>query len=178
MALTSPATGAAADVTVVSEQRVDPAVMELLRSLGKPLSGFLLISDNTWQADYSEAIELGVRAVLRRDEFTQQRLLEKIRLVADGHACFPTELQGGLLNHMSRIQRDILAPRGLAPSGLSAREIDVLRMAADGYSQAEIAEKMSYSERTIKNVFHGLMKRLHLRNRTHLVAYAVRAGLI
>ena len=36
----------------------------------------------------------------------------------------------------------------------------------------EIASKLSYSERTVKNVMHGLTTRLHLRNRAHAVAYA------
>jgi DNA-binding NarL/FixJ family response regulator len=49
---------------------------------------------------------------------------------------------------------------------------------ADGMDTAEIATKLSYSERTVKNVFYGLTNRLHLRNRPHAVAYALRKGMI
>ncbi|MGO4426651.1 response regulator transcription factor, partial [Streptomyces sp. MCAF7] len=47
-----------------------------------------------------------------------------------------------------------------------------------GYDTADIAMKLSYSERTIKNVLHAVMTRLNLRNRSHAVAYALRQGLI
>ncbi|MHC5908266.1 helix-turn-helix transcriptional regulator [Streptomyces sp. S6] len=169
LALVSSATGEEADVTVVSGQRVGLAFTELLKSLSEPVSGFLVISDNTGGTDYSETIGLGVRAVLRREEFTRQRLVETICLVVEGQACFPPELQGSLLDRMSRTRKGL---------GLSDREIAVLRMAAEGHSNIEIAKQLPYSERTIKNVFHCLMKRMQLRNRTHVVSYAIRAGLI
>jgi DNA-binding NarL/FixJ family response regulator len=61
---------------------------------------------------------------------------------------------------------------------LSAREADVLRCIADGYSNAHIARLLSCSQHTVKNVLHGMMSRLQLRNRAHAAAYAVRTGLI
>ena len=64
------------------------------------------------------------------------------------------------------------------PSPLSPRETEVLRLVAEGHDTAEIAHRMSYSERTVKNVLHDLTTRLQLRNRTHAVAYAMREGLI
>ncbi|MGW2043477.1 hypothetical protein ACWCO4_36290, partial [Streptomyces virginiae] len=42
----------------------------------------------------------------------------------------------------------------------------------------DLAAKLAYSERTVKNVMHGLTTRLHLRNRAHAVAYALREGYI
>jgi DNA-binding NarL/FixJ family response regulator len=54
----------------------------------------------------------------------------------------------------------------------------VLRLVADGLDTAEIATKLSYSQRTIKNILHDITSRLHLRNRSHAVAYALRHGLI
>jgi DNA-binding NarL/FixJ family response regulator len=72
----------------------------------------------------------------------------------------------------------VLAPRGLTFAGLTPRETEVLRLVADGFDTAEIAGRMCYSERTVKNVLHDLTTRLQLRNRSHAVAYAVREGLI
>ena len=54
----------------------------------------------------------------------------------------------------------------------------MLRLVADGLDTSEIASRMCYSERTVKNVLHDLTTRLQLKNRTHAVAYAVREGLI
>jgi len=49
---------------------------------------------------------------------------------------------------------------------------------ADGFDTNEIAGKLCYSERTVKNVIYGVTHRLKLRNRSHAVAYALRAGMI
>ena len=54
----------------------------------------------------------------------------------------------------------------------------MLRLVADGFDTAEIARRLSYSQRTIKNVIHDVTVRLNLTNRSHAVAYAVREGLI
>ncbi len=58
------------------------------------------------------------------------------------------------------------------------RETEVLRLVAEGHDTSEIASRMCYSERTVKNVLHDLTTRLQLKNRTHAVAYAMREGLI
>ncbi|MFC9624436.1 response regulator transcription factor [Streptomyces sp. NPDC056930] len=76
------------------------------------------------------------------------------------------------------LQENVLRPQGLHFSGLAPREIDVLRLIAEGHDTPVIAEKLAYSERTIKYVLHELMTRLQLHNRSHAVAYAMRQGLI
>ena len=53
-----------------------------------------------------------------------------------------------------------------------------MRLLADGFDTAEIAGRLFYSERTVKNIIHDITSRLELRNRTHAVAYAIREGLI
>jgi DNA-binding NarL/FixJ family response regulator len=71
------------------------------------------------------------------------------------------------------------APLGLAAdAGVSRRERDVLELLAEGCSTREIAVRLAYSERTIKNVLQELTTRLQLRNRTQAVAHAVRNGWI
>jgi len=72
----------------------------------------------------------------------------------------------------------VLNPRGLTFSGLSERELEVLRLVADGCDTAEIARRLCYSDRTVKNIIHDVVTRLQLRNRSHAVAYALREGLI
>jgi DNA-binding NarL/FixJ family response regulator len=90
----------------------------------------------------------------------------------------PPDLLGRLLDQVGRLQRQVLDPRGFTFAGLSGREIEVLRLVADGHDTKEIAATLCYSERTVKNVLHEITTRLQLRNRSHAVAYAMREGLI
>jgi DNA-binding CsgD family transcriptional regulator len=61
---------------------------------------------------------------------------------------------------------------------LQPREVEVLRLVAEGHDTVEIARKLNYSERTVKNVIHQITQRLGLRNRPHAVAYAIKHGLL
>jgi DNA-binding CsgD family transcriptional regulator len=90
----------------------------------------------------------------------------------------PAELTGWLVEHVRTIQRDVLAPRGLTPAGLEARELEVVRLLADGLDTGQIAERLNYSERTVKLVLHAMMARLRLRSRPHAVAHALRSGAL
>jgi DNA-binding NarL/FixJ family response regulator len=98
--------------------------------------------------------------------------------VAAGDGEVPPDLLARLLGQVGKLQRQVLAPRGLNFTGLSERERHVLRLVAEGHDTGEIARSLCYSERTVKNVLHDITTRLQLRNRSHAVAYALREGLI
>jgi DNA-binding NarL/FixJ family response regulator len=90
----------------------------------------------------------------------------------------PPDLLGRLLDQVGQTAAAVLAPRGLTFSGMTERELAVLRLLADGLDTTEIGRQLYYSERTVKNIVHDVTSRLDLRNRTHAVAYALRQGLI
>ncbi|MCH0559383.1 LuxR C-terminal-related transcriptional regulator [Streptomyces sp. MUM 16J] len=125
-----------------------------------------------------DVIECGIGAIVWRHEATAARLEQAVRAAARGDGDLPADLLGRLISQVSSLHRDSAGRPGVAAPGLTPREVDVLRLVADGFDTAEIARKMTYSERTVKNVIHGLTARLHLRNRAHAVAHAVRAGYI
>jgi DNA-binding NarL/FixJ family response regulator len=129
-------------------------------------------------AEVLAAVESGVAAIVRRCEATPERIGTAIRAAATGDGHLPPDLLGRLLQQVGDAQRRTPPPQGLTFGGLTQRELTVLRLIAEGYSTSEIASKMAYSERTIKNAIHDLVSRFHLRNRTHAVAFAVRQGLI
>ncbi len=169
----------AADVVVVVVDVVDDGALRLLRQAqrtGTP-RGVLVVTQIDEQQLVSAA-ECGFVGVVRRTEATPERLITVIGAVAKGEGYVPADLLGGLLTQVGRVQGQVLAPRGLNFTGLAAREIEVLRLVAEGYDTADIAVRLAYSERTIKNVLHAVMTRLNLRNRSHAVAYALRQGLI
>ena len=61
--------------------------------------------------------------------------------------------------------------------GLTARELDVLRLLAEGTSNRAIAEHLFLSERTVENHVHHILDKLHLDSRTAAATWAVRHGL-
>jgi DNA-binding NarL/FixJ family response regulator len=124
------------------------------------------------------AVEAGVIGLVRRTEATPERMVQVITRAASGEGSVPSDLLGRLLSQVGSLQRQVLVPRGLTFTGLAAREVEVLRLVADGLDTAEISMKLGYSERTVKTVLHDVSSRLQLRNRCHAVAYALREGLI
>lgn len=166
-------------VTVVVIERLDETAECRIRSLRCNGHDRLVVVGATLDDEsLMRAVELGVSAVLRRSEATPERLSSAVVAAARGEGSMAPDLLGRLLEQMSGLQQRVLAPQGIGPSGFTTREVDVLRLLADGCDTSEIASSLSYSERTIKNVIHDVTSRLHLRNRSHAVAYAMRTGVI
>lgn len=168
-----------AEVAVVVADLLDDEVIRVLKAVqrgGVPRTVLVarIIDDTTLAA----AAEAGVAGLVRRSDATPDSLVRAICRVAAGDGEIPADLLGRLMGQVGRLQRQVLAPRGLAFSGLSDREAQVLRLVADGHDTAEIAGELCYSQRTVKNILHDLTTRLQLKNRSHAVAYAVREGLI
>ncbi|MCX4485816.1 response regulator transcription factor [Streptomyces anulatus] len=166
-------------VVVMVVDAVDDEVLRVLRNIQRTSTcRTVLVTTDIDEQKLVSAAECGVAGVIRRSESTPEHLVQVIGTVARGEGHLPSDLLGRLLEEVGRLQGQVLGPRGLHFTGLAAREVDVLRLVAEGYDTADIATKLAYSERTIKNVLHSVMTRLQLRNRSHAVAYAMRQGLI
>jgi DNA-binding NarL/FixJ family response regulator len=166
-------------VAVIIADQVDETTTRELRTMrkdGRPR--LMLVATTVDDAALVAAAEAGVGGLLRRSDASADLLVRTIVRVASGEGEVPPDLLGRLLEQVGRLQRQVLAPRGLTFTGLTPRETQVLRLVADGHDTSEIALQLCYSERTVKNVLHDLTTRLQLRNRSHAVAYAVREGLI
>jgi DNA-binding NarL/FixJ family response regulator len=151
------------------------ALRKLVRSDG---ARAVLVVSAIRETELLDVIECGVGAVVWRHEATAHRLSQAVLAASRGDGDLPADLLGRLINQVGSLQRSVTGRPGAPVSGLVPREIDVLRLVAEGLDTGEIASKLSYSERTVKNVMHGLTTRLHLRNRAHAVAYALREGYL
>jgi DNA-binding NarL/FixJ family response regulator len=168
-----------AQVGLVVTDTVDDDALRALRALRcAGVTRLVLVAGRIDDLDLAAVMEIGVSGVVRRADATADRLVSVIRSAAVGEGSVPPDLLGRLLAQVGQLQRQVLGPRGLTFAGLAEREVEVLRLVADGLDTNEIASKLSYSERTIKNVLHEVTSRLQLRNRSHAVAYALRNGLI
>ena len=169
----------AAVVAVVVCDSVDPQTINVVRAIERNgCPKIVLVATRLDETGLLAAAEAGVSGLMRRSEAQPERLVTAIQAAIAGDGTVPPDLLGRLLDQVGRLQRQVLSPRGLTFSGMSEREIEVLRLVADGNDTAEIAGRLCYSERTVKNVIHDVTTRLQLRNRSHAVAYALREGLI
>jgi DNA-binding NarL/FixJ family response regulator len=167
------------DVLVVCcERPTNDVVGRLRRTAAEAGVPIVLITEEIAESELLTVVGCRVVAILPRESVTADRVVHSVLAAAAGGGVMPPSLVGELLKHIERLQRDVLAPNGLNASGLDDRELDVLRLMADGFDTAEIAQRLSYSERTVKNVIQGVTRRLGLRSRSHAVAHVLRAGVI
>jgi DNA-binding NarL/FixJ family response regulator len=163
---------------VVVDEMDDQAAADMRALRRRGVEHLVVVAARLDDAGLLAAAEAGASGVLRRSQATPQSLLGAIRLAAAGEGSLPPDLLGRLLGQVGRLQRHVLTPRGLTFSGLTEREVRVLRLLAEGLDTGEVGRQLFLSERTVKNVVHAVTSRMNLRNRTHAVAYALRQGLI
>ncbi|MFJ4870056.1 response regulator transcription factor [Streptomyces sp. NPDC088757] len=173
----------ASAVAVMLADRIDESTTaELRRLLRGRDQRVVLVAGELREPDLLSVVEYGVRAIIWRHQATEQRLLSAVHSAARGEGELPPDLVSRLLNQVGRLRRATAAGAtagGTAPLfGMAPREVDVLRLLAEGLDTRQISEKLAYSERTVKNILHALMTRLQLTNRAHAVAYALREGYI
>jgi DNA-binding NarL/FixJ family response regulator len=136
----------------------------------------LLCMHEASTADVLDAIGSGVGGALSRDQLTPDTLLAAVSAVAAGIFAFDSSAVRRLTGSVSPIsRRDQADPQS---GGFTHREQTVLSLVAAGLSNREIAERLSYSERTIKTILHDIVIRLGVKSRSQAVAMAVRERII
>ncbi len=167
------------DVVLAVVEAVDERTSAFVRSLSAVPGGQLLLLVGGLDADgVARAVQLGALGVLRRDCLGAATLTRAVTAVARGEAVVPSDLLGQLIGQAREGRTSRSGPPALSVVRLSERERAVLQRLADGADTREIARALSYSERTVKTVIQDLTRRFGLRNRPHVVAYALRHGLI
>ncbi len=121
-------------------------------------------------ADAAEGLRLGARGIVLK-ESSPDELLDCIRHVAKGEPWVDSEM----------MSRTMLAPRRAATGDrsrpLTARELEIVRMIAEGLRNRAIAERLSISEGTVKIHLHNVYEKLGLDGRLELVLHAQKHGL-
>lgn len=117
------------------------------------------------------AIKAGALGYLLKDSQPQE-LIEAIRDVYRGEPSLHPTVALKLMNDLNRESE---LPRTEEP--LTERELDVLKLIAQGYSNREIGERLHLSERTVGKYASNILDKLHLANRTQAALYALRTGI-
>ncbi len=126
----------------------------------------LTVSDR--DEDLFGALRAGARGYLLKSAEAQE-VLDAIHRVYRGEAILPPNLA-------ARVVNEFAAPTP-KPESLSQREVEVIRLLAQGLGNKEIAAALSISENTVKTHVRHILDKLGLRNRAEAAAYAVQSGL-
>lgn len=150
------------------------STLEALRDQGRELPVLVLTTfDDEVQAQ--AALRAGARGYLLKDVSLEQ-LVSAIRCLAGGGTFLQPALTERLQRVMSARSTDLDATPD--PEPLTTRELDVLRLAASGWSNREIAAGLHLAEGTVKNHMSSVLVKLGVRDRTRAVLRALEEGLL
>jgi DNA-binding NarL/FixJ family response regulator len=128
--------------------------------------------------DLFDAIRAGAQGYLLKNVGAAE-LIDAIQRVREGEAIVAPSMAARLLAEFRTLAEQAPAEPQQTPVGeLSERELDVLRLVAQGLSNKEIADSLGLSEHTVKTHLANILDKLHLRSRAHAAAYAVQSGLV
>ncbi len=115
------------------------------------------------EEDVRRVFDAGICGYLSKDKDSAE-LLKAIRAVGTGNRYLPPEIS-------------LLLAKSEHSSHLTARELEILKLVAQGKANKEIGEILSLSENTVKNHIKSILSKLNAKDRTHAVTEALKRGL-
>ncbi|KOV82546.1 LuxR C-terminal-related transcriptional regulator [Nocardia sp. NRRL S-836] len=160
-------------VSVVAKRFSADVAAEVYRVTAGNVPAVLLVDEIG--DDDLRSVGANVVTILPRQRVTGDELVRAVLTAPARGDETLSERRRRLAEQVEAINR---APADGAGPEFTEREVEVLRLTADGCNTAEIAARLHLSERSIKQTVFGITTRLHFRNRSHAVAYALRTGVI
>ncbi|KQQ20954.1 LuxR family transcriptional regulator [Rathayibacter sp. Leaf299] len=125
-----------------------------------------------------EALDAGASGFLLKNS-PPEHLVYGVRAIAAGEALLAPELTRAVIERAVAADRvRTPAPSGTEPDQLTPREVEVLRLMAQGLSNDEIADLLGVGRATVKTHVSNVLMKLALRDRVQAVVYAYRSGLV
>ena len=142
-----------------------------------PNTGVVVVTAYDDDSRIFEAIQAGVAGYVLKDG-DPNNLIEAVDTAAQGNAYLPPLIVKRVLDGVAGVLSNERDNPGKAVTPLSARELSVLRLMADGKRNREIAHDLAISERTVGNHITNIYNKLGIYDRAQAVVYAIKKGIV
>jgi two-component system nitrate/nitrite response regulator NarL len=175
------------DVVVLDLKMPDVSGLDALRAIARSSPGvqtvILTVSDD--ETDVLDALVAGACGYLLKDT-RADGLADRVRQAAEGHMVLSAEIAQALVEHVrSGAEAALAGEKAQAQAlesedrlALTPREIEVLRLVAEGADNTAIGKTLSISPHTVKQYVTNIFEKLGVRSRVQAAVYAVRSGLV
>ena len=163
------------DVVVTDLRMPHQSGLELLAVLRRdhPACRVVLLTAAISDAEVAEAIKLGATGLVMKDSAPQQ-LVDCVRRVHRGEECLASDTVSRALKAV--LERETM--RGALSRTLTPREVEIVRMVAQGLKNRAIGERLAISEATVKVHLHNIYEKLGVTGRLELLLFAQQKGLV
>lgn len=163
------------DIALLDMMMKDINGIEVTRQIAKrcPETRVIILSMYANEVYVVEALKAGALAYVLK-ESSSAELAEAIRTVVSGRRYLSAQLSERAIEVYMKAAQEEESPSNM----LTPREREVLHMAAQGYTNAQIAESLYIGQRTVETHRNNIMRKLGLRNQTDLIRYALKHEII
>jgi DNA-binding NarL/FixJ family response regulator len=168
----------APDVVIMDLNMPGAGGVETTRRLASlaPLSRVVVLTISADDDDVMNAVMAGACGYLLKDSSIQE-LIAGIRAASEGESLISPQIAAKVLQRLRAQSKDIDAAE-MIRAELSDRELEVLKLIANGKDNAQIARELFISPKTVKNHISNILMKLQIENRIQAAVYAVRSGIV
>jgi two-component system NarL family response regulator len=136
-----------------------------------PNSRIIMLTASDEQTDLYDAVKHGVSGYLLKDSSIDE-VAKAVRLATEGDALMSPSMTTRLFDEFKQVA--LAARPVMSTPQLTPRELDVLRLVAQGLNSREIGRQLFITENTVKNHVRNTLEKLQLHTRLDAVMYAIR----
>jgi DNA-binding NarL/FixJ family response regulator len=168
----------APDIVIMDLNMPGLSGVETTRQLSSlaPLTRVIVLTISAEDADVMSAIMAGACGYLLKDSSIHD-VIASIRAAAAGEALISPQIAAKVLQRLRAQSASVDAAETIRAE-LSRRELEVLKLIANGKDNGQIARELFISPKTVKNHISNILMKLQIENRIQAAVYAVRSGLV
>jgi DNA-binding NarL/FixJ family response regulator len=169
----------APDVVLMDVRMPNVSGIEATRAIADivPTAKILMLTVSDEEADLYEAIKAGATGYLLK-EISIEEVATAIHAVMGGQSLISPSMASKLLSEFTNLAKKVDERQAVPTPRLTDRELEVLKLVAQGLTNREIASELFISDNTVKNHVRNILEKLHLHSRMEAVVYAVREKLL